>query len=324
MNNYNPKIRAKYTILGAITADSLGSSFEFMKSKNVKLLLKHNNYLKNGLIGAGPFELIPGQFTDDSEMALCIIYCIAKYKTYDQNIVSKKYHEWYLSDPFDMGKTTKNSVSQNSLVNMINASKKYNSESLSNGFLMRLFGLVSMYYDRNINDLIDAVKLDVILTHSHFEAKNIAIIYAIILWKAIQGINSKNIYEWLRNNTKYSELIKSIFNAVDNNEKQFIYNMQTYSLDMVDSEIFGFVGFALWFVFKCLKYHNNYENAIIDVISYGGDTDTNACIVGAIMAALYPNTVPKKWIYNVINCQAKKRYKYFPIADPNIWTKWLP
>ncbi|AGD92607.1 putative ADP-ribosyl glycohydrolase [Megavirus lba] len=324
MNYFNPKIRARYTILGAITADSLGSSFEFMKSKDVKLLLKHNNNLKNGLIGAGPFELIPGQFTDDSEMALCIIYCIIKYKTYDQNVISKKYHEWYLSDPFDMGKTTKNSVSQTSLINMINASKKYNSESLSNGFLMRLFGLVSMYYDRNMNDLIDAVKLDVVLTHSHNEAKNIAIIYAVILWKAIQGINAKNIYEWLRNNSKYSKLIKSIFNAVDNNEKQFIYNMQTYSLDMVDSEIFGFVGFALWFVIKCLKCHNNYENAIIDVVSYGGDTDTNACIIGAIMAALYPNTIPKKWILNVINCQAKKRYKKFPISDPNIWTKWLP
>lgn len=32
---------------------------------------------------------------------------------------------------------------------------------------------------------------------------------------------------------------------------------------------------------------NSFEEAIIKVISYGGDTDTNACIVGSMAEALY-------------------------------------
>ena len=32
---------------------------------------------------------------------------------------------------------------------------------------------------------------------------------------------------------------------------------------------------------------NSFEEAITKVISYGGDTDTNACIVGSMAEALY-------------------------------------
>ncbi|AGC02108.1 ADP-ribosylglycohydrolase [Acanthamoeba polyphaga moumouvirus] len=321
----SPKTRARYSILGAIVGDSLGSSFEFMKSSEVKNKLISCNYLNDGLIGMGPFELMPGQFTDDTEMALCIMSVIYKNNgEYNQQLVANKYHEWFLSNPFDIGNTTKNSVSQPECNLMINAAEKYNYQSMSNGSLMRLYGLVSMYYNRNIYDLTRAVSEDVILTHSHPEMTKISVIYSIALWKAIQGESVESIYNWIQSKSHHSDLIKSLCFAVNNNNDQFIYNFHTYELKDIDSKLFGFVGFALWLMLRCLKKYNNYRDAILYVVEYGGDTDTNACIVGAIMGALYPDTIPKRWIKNILECYAKKRISNFPIINPEIWTKWLP
>ncbi|AGF85151.1 hypothetical protein QJ854_gp631 [Moumouvirus goulette] len=324
MNNF-PIIRARHTVFGAIVGDSLGSTFEFMKSSEVKNKLTSYNYLNDGLVGMGPFELIPGQFTDDTEMALCIMSIINKNNgEYNQHLVADKYHEWYLSNPFDMGKTTKNSVSQSNRDLMITAAEKYNYQSMSNGSLMRLFGLVSMYYNKNIYDLTRAVSEDVVLTHSNHEMIKISVIYSLALWKAIQGESAENIYNWIRRKSHHSDLIKSLCFAVDNKENKFIYNFNTYRIKDIDSELFGFVGFAFWLMLICLKNYNNYRDAILYVVGFGGDTDTNACIVGAMMGALYPDTIPKRWIKNVLDCRAKKRYSDFPIINPEIWTKWLP
>ena len=109
----------------------------------------------------------PGQFTDDTELALAIMLVISEHGSYDQNLVAEVYHKWYLSKPFDIGNTIRNALSQVSANNMILKSKIHNSMSMSNGFLMRLFGLVALYYDKTMDELMNAILEDVQLTHSH-------------------------------------------------------------------------------------------------------------------------------------------------------------
>jgi len=118
------------------------------------------------LIGGGPFNLVPGQFTDDTEMSLAIMSVIIENGSYNQKLVSEAYHRWYLSQPFDIGNTTMNTVSKNCVEDMLQAAKMYNSTSLSNGFLMRLFGLVALYHNKSSKELIASICQDVILTHT--------------------------------------------------------------------------------------------------------------------------------------------------------------
>ena len=54
------------------------------------------------------------------------------------------------------------------------------------------------------------------------------------------------------------------------------------------------------------------------VIARGGDTDTNGCIAGAMLGALFgADAVPQEWVKTVK--QAKERYAsvsgYFSLAD---------
>ena len=327
MKNYFPNKsndRAKACILGAMIGDSLGSTLEFTNAETAKQKLVEYNNFNNGLVGKGPFKLVPGQFTDDSEMALAIMSVIVSHGKYDQEMVANAYHLWYKSNPFDIGNATIKAVRETNATNMTNATMKLNATSLSNGFLMRQFGIVALYHDKPYPQLIEALKSDVVLTHGHPETLNIAIFYGMLLWQSIQGESADKIYLWGKTNFIHEPLILALYNAVDNNRNWFFYNEHKYFLSQADSSLCGFVGFALWFLLRSLKQHTDYNKAILDIVSYGGDTDTNACIVGAVMGALYPNTIPKIWIDNLFACQAKKRFAEYPISNPSIWKKWLP
>lgn len=317
------KQRAKHAILGAMVGDALGSSLEFLDSESAKQFLSKHSYFDKGLVGLGPFNLVPGQFTDDTEMALAIMYVITQYGTYNQDVVAKTYHKWYLSNPFDIGNTTKAAVSQTNAKDMMAIASTQNVSSLSNGFLMRLYGLVGLYYNKSAEELVDAIKKDVVLTHGHPETIHIGIFYGMMLWHAIQGHNVDEIYKWGKNHCKSSPLITAIYQAVELTNTAIQYDGKRYLLSQTDSHIFGFVGFALWLLLICLKKHASYEIAILEVVSYGGDTDTNACIVGAVMGALYPTTIPKSWIHSVTNCNNRRSTDY-SIVNPKVWMSWLP
>jgi ADP-ribosylglycohydrolase len=319
------KHRARYCVYGWVTGDALGGTLEFTTKEGAKSKLIYYNNFEDGLVGAGPFRLEPGQPTDDTELGLAIMSVVHKYGFYKQDAVAEMYRIWYLSDPIDIGNATKASVSKSSLQEMITIAKTTNKTTLSNGFLMRLPGLIALYHDKSANDLIKAIAEDTILTHGHIETPHIAIIYGIMLRKAIEGASADEIYNWGKNNCQYSPLFTTLYKSTDANSNEFLYNNQIYKFSQIDSNLFGFVGFVIWLLLRCLKKHTSYKSAILDIVSCGGDTDTNACIVGAIFGALYPSTIPEVWINNILNYADKnqKRFQKYPIVNPNVWVAWL-
>lgn len=62
--------------------------------------------------GGGPFNLFPGQVTDDSELATCMMLGLieneedVKKNQIDMNKIANQYKNWMLSFPFDIGTTT--------------------------------------------------------------------------------------------------------------------------------------------------------------------------------------------------------------------------
>lgn len=318
------KNRAQSCILGAMIGDSLGSTLEFTNKKDASKILKKYQNFNGGLVGKGPFNLVPGQFTDDSEVALANMSVITKIGYYDQKLVAKAYHQWYLSKPFDIGNATKAAFIKKTNEEMIKVANTVNYTSLSNGFLMRIYGLVALHYNKTRKELFHAISDDVELTHGNPEAHSIAITYGIMLWMAIHGKDASSIYQWGKKNTIHSPLISAVYQAVELELNYFDYRKQKYYFSQIDSKLCGFVGFAFWLVLLSLKDMTNYYDAIIYVVSLGGDTDTNACIVGALMGALYPDSIPNLWINDLLNCNAKKRYINYKYADPKIWSQWLP
>lgn len=72
---------------------------------------------------------------------------------------------------------------------------------------------------------------------------------------------------------------------------QFGKNFQIKAIDALATCMFSF-----------LKYWKDPEECIIKTASLGGDADTTACIVGALVGALHgKNWIPKRWYDNIEN-----------------------
>lgn len=59
--------------------------------------------------GGGPFNLNPGQVTDDSELAMCLMTGLVNMEPNIMDIeqVCKYYKAWIQSGPFDIGGNTR-------------------------------------------------------------------------------------------------------------------------------------------------------------------------------------------------------------------------
>ena len=94
------------SVLGAFCGDSMGSYYEFKLGSDVLY-----DSLKLFEVTNPIFQTLPGQFTDDSELAMSSAYGILDSNgDYNNNKVAYYNGLWLLSGPFDVGITTRNSV----------------------------------------------------------------------------------------------------------------------------------------------------------------------------------------------------------------------
>jgi ADP-ribosyl-[dinitrogen reductase] hydrolase len=102
------------SVIGAFIGDAIGAYLEFSKDVTYEMVEKAFK-----IEGGGPWNVGPGQVTDDSEMAMCLLHslncqdkdnlknlrCGMKYSL-NLNEIQKYFGMWFNSSPFDMGSTT--------------------------------------------------------------------------------------------------------------------------------------------------------------------------------------------------------------------------
>ena len=84
--------------------DALGTTVEF--SSAARIASRRPDAWPKELIGEGPFQLVPGQITDDTELALSLARSLVKQGRYDPEDAAAAYARWRRSDPFDCGMAT--------------------------------------------------------------------------------------------------------------------------------------------------------------------------------------------------------------------------
>ena len=63
------------------------------------------------MAGGGCWGLAPGQITDDSELAMCLMHGLIEGNgQLDANLITKQYGMWYADGPFDIGMTTQTAM----------------------------------------------------------------------------------------------------------------------------------------------------------------------------------------------------------------------
>src|SRR5437773_11032287 len=97
--------RYRGCLLGLAAGDALGTTLEFESPGSFRPI--------SDMVGGGPFDLAPGQWTDDTSMALCLAASLLEQGTFDPMDQLARYWRWYregyLSSTgtcFDIGSTT--------------------------------------------------------------------------------------------------------------------------------------------------------------------------------------------------------------------------
>jgi len=296
------------TVIGSFIGDSLGSYNEFQKSVSddeVKEALK--------MPGGGPHNVGPGQITDDSELALCLGRGLLEGGL---DNVARNYIRWIKSNPFDVGHTCFKAfsidASENQALNMTKNARKFNIDSKANGALMRL--TPAIVYGHNLSDdkLVKLVKEDALLSHPNQTVQDCNACYALAIRHLLTNHgDNKGAYkiasDWAQKNA-VDEVVLWLKESTSHNKIKCI-NQQ------------GFVRWAFMLSFYHLYKKSKFVDALADVIGRGGDTDTNAAIVGGMQGSLWgikkiPQYMRDKVLnYNYIRCGGQKRPEWLSAED---------
>ncbi len=146
-----PIERYRGSLLGLAVGDAVGTSLEFQPPGSFAPL--------DDMVGGGPFGLAPGQWTDDTSMALCLAESLIDRRGFDPVDQLQRYVRWYrdghLSSTgrcFDIGNTV-----QDALLRFERTGEPYcgptHRMSAGNGSIMRL-APVPLFYRANPREAI--------------------------------------------------------------------------------------------------------------------------------------------------------------------------
>jgi ADP-ribosylglycohydrolase len=128
--------RARGALLGLAAGDAVGTTVEFRPRGSFEPV--------TDMLGGGPFHLEPGQWTDDTSMALCLAESLIDRRSHDPADQMRRYVRWmnegYFSATgrcFDIGNTTRQQLRRFERTGEPH-DPSIDEQSAANGSLMRL------------------------------------------------------------------------------------------------------------------------------------------------------------------------------------------
>jgi ADP-ribosylglycohydrolase len=305
-SNLSAKSSAAYgAVCGAMAGDAAGGVLEFLGRRPERSEVDR----ALNMPGGGVFDLAPGQITDDGELTLCLLRSMANLDgDYDIETVARSYIDWAQSGPFDIGQATSNAlrISGSELNGAAKsaslAAALHNQNSKANGALMRAspLGVVTVGLSEQV-----AVRIameDANLTHPNKTCLEANAAYVLAIRHLI--LNPGDRAGALASAQRFlqgtgSEVAGWLEEAIDGNLP-------------LAWPFAGFVRIAFTYAFFHLNQGSSYRSAISDTLLRGGDTDTNACIVGGLIGAY-------RGINNLLTSEATRKI-IFPVmmCDPTL------
>lgn len=191
-------------------------------------------------------------YSDDTILTIAILDAILNDKNYDYYL--RKYIKEYLLYKPSYSPYFEKVFSPN-LIKWSNENKQGNSHG--NGAMMRISPIGYMFNSEK--EVIENAYLATIPSHNSKEAVESARKIALIIY-------------YLRNNIDLETIFKKLdINPIYKPFTRFNYTCE----DTIDN--------CLYILYNSI----NFEDAIKKAVQLGGDTDTNACIVGSMAEALY-------------------------------------
>jgi ADP-ribosyl-[dinitrogen reductase] hydrolase len=292
-----PLSRARGCLLGQVSGDALGGPVEGLDAATIARAYPEDGPLL--LSGGGVSDTIPGQPTDDSELALLLSRAVVRAQGYDEEEAARHYAWWHRTAPFAEGNTTRAALEPAMRVpeGRIAAAIRDAAERIqgqSNGALMRASPLGILAWRMPPGQAAEIAARDASLTHASpvCRAANAAFVVAVAA--AVRTGDSRKAYgealAWCRENGP-PEVTEAIRKAETAPPEDFMSRP-------------GQVLIALRNAFHHLLRSSPVEYGIVETVRRGGDADTNAAVCGALLGAVQgAGAVPVPWRLAILSCR---------------------
>lgn len=226
--------------------------------------------------------------------------------------IAKQYAAWVESDPFDVGNTTRTSLGcflrsthwraicgrDGYAAGMRQAAAQGCADSKANGSLMRATPLGIWGYRFSDADLAEFARQDSALSHPNQSCQDAVACYVIAIANLMRipgdrhtAFHATRIWADANANAE----VRGWLDDAENN-LNYPYHPQA-----------GFIRIAFTHAFRLLMQGADYMTAMREILAGGGDTDTNACIVGGLIgAADGSDVIPAEMAKAVIECDTSK------------------
>ncbi len=242
-------------LIGLAVGDALGTTLEFTTRGEFEPI--------TDMVGGGPFNLKPGQWTDDTSMAMCLAQMLRSANGWDAEDAMKRFINWrdhgYLSSTrvcFDIGMQTADALRHFEQTGNPYAGPVENEKS-GNGGIMRLAPVV-LAYGAVKESAMAVAQLQSRLTHASPLCQKAAA-----------------------------------------NMAQFMVTGDQTLLPHPDDppeEATGYVMHTLHAAFWALTQGETFRDVLLAAVNLGGDADTVGAVAGQLAGRIYGYSgIPENW-----------------------------
>jgi ADP-ribosylglycohydrolase len=283
-----PIERYRGSLLGLAAGDALGTTLEFKPPGTFNPIAD--------IVGGGPFGLKPGQWTDDTSLALCLAESLLECKGFDPVDQLRRYTRWYrdgyLSSTgycFDIGNTTRAA-----LMRFEQTGEPYpgltSPHTAGNGSIMRLAS-VPLFYARNPALAIQMAADSSRTTHGAAEAVDGCRYLAALLVGAVNGVSKADLlserFALVTEIQRNAPLARGIAEVASGSFKETNPPKIQGSGYVVKS-----LEAALWAFHRSGSWR---EGALL-AANLGDDADTTSAVYGQLAGAFYGEQgIPAEW-----------------------------
>lgn len=275
-------------LMGLAVGDALGTTLEFTRPGQFTPL--------TDMIGGGPFRLRPGQWTDDTSMALCLADSLVACAGFDPHDQMTRYVNWYqqgymssTGHCFDIGNTTRAALHHYLQTNnpYSGATDAY---TAGNGSIMRL-APVPMFYAGRPHEALEKSAASSRTTHAAPNAIDGCRYLAALILGALAGASKAELlaahYSPIPNYWQHNPLapeIAAIANGSFKEKQPPAIRGTGYVVQSLEAALWAF-------------YHShNFEEGCLLAVNLGEDADTTGAVYGQIAGAFYGlEGIPAGW-----------------------------
>lgn len=274
-------------LVGLAIGDAVGTSLEFRPPGTFDPI--------SDMVGGGPFDLRPGEWTDDTSMAMCLAESLLARQGFDEFDQIDRYRQWYRAGYwscrdrcFDIGNTVREAIERFE-ENRIPWAGSPDPRSAGNGSIMRL-APVPLYFCSHPAEAIGRSAESSRTTHGAPACVDACRLLAALILSALSAATKDAAFRWadvLLDDAQDGPLVQEIeqIRLGSYREKEPPEIRGTgYVVESLEA--------ALWAFHKT----DSFQAAILAAANLGNDADTTAAICGQIAGAYYGfSGIPEEW-----------------------------